>query len=136
MALFRRVVVSITALGCVLLWNGVQCSAQKDTASASSDLQKATQNPLASLISVPLQNNTNFSIGPFDRTQNVLNIQPVVRLRASENWNLIIRWIAPIIWQPAPGTTNLEVFGIEESTLPTLLSKLYRATLAFLASET
>jgi hypothetical protein len=34
----------------------------------------------------------------------------------SKDWNLIIRWIAPIIWQPAPGTQNLEVFGIEEDT--------------------
>jgi hypothetical protein len=87
-------------------------SAQEATAA----LQKAVQNPVASLISVPLQNNSNFEIGPFDRTQNILNIQPVVPIRASENWNVIIRWIAPIIWQPAPGTTNLEVFGIEENT--------------------
>ena len=29
---------------------------------------------------------------------------------------MIIRWIAPVIWQPAPGTANLEVFGIEENT--------------------
>ena len=83
---------------------------------STEDLQKATQNPVASLISVPLQNNSNFGIGPFDRTQNVLNIQPVIPIRASENWNLIIRWIAPIIWQPAPGTANLEVYGIEENT--------------------
>jgi hypothetical protein len=34
----------------------------------------------------------------------------------SENWNVIIRWIAPIIWQPAPGTANLEVYGIVENT--------------------
>jgi hypothetical protein len=34
--------------------------------------------PAASLISVPLKNNTNFDIGPYDRTQNVLNIQPVI----------------------------------------------------------
>ena len=27
-------------------------------------LQKATQNPVASLISVPIQNNSNFGIGP------------------------------------------------------------------------
>ena len=27
-------------------------------------LAKATQNPVASLISVPFQNNTNFAIGP------------------------------------------------------------------------
>lgn len=80
--------------------------------------QKAVQNPIASLISVPVQNNSNFGIGPFDRTQNVLNIQPVIPIRASDNWNLIIRWITTILWQPAPGTANLEVFGIEEDTPP------------------
>ncbi|HWY59890.1 MAG TPA: hypothetical protein VNZ03_35840 [Terriglobales bacterium] len=82
-------------------------------------MQKAVQNPVASLISVPIQSNSNFGIGPFDRTQNVLNIQPVIPIQASENWNLIIRWIAPVIWQPAPGTANLEVFGIEEIHLHT-----------------
>jgi hypothetical protein len=71
---------------------------------------------VASLISVPLQNNTNFGIGPFDRTQNVLNIQPVIPVRVSEDWNLIIRWIIPVIGQPAPGTANLEVFGIGENS--------------------
>ena len=47
-------------------------------ASATEALQKAVQNPVASLISVPLQNNTNFDYGPFNRTQDVLNIQPVI----------------------------------------------------------
>src|SRR5258706_4614827 len=77
---------------------------EKPTAESTGDLQKATQNPVASLISVPIQNNTNFGIGPFDRKQNVLNIQPVIPISVSQNWNLIIRWIAPVIWQPAPGT--------------------------------
>jgi hypothetical protein len=79
-------------------------------------LQKAVQNPVAGLISVPLQNNTNFGVGPFGRNQNVLNIQPVIPVNVSQNWNMIIRWITPIVWQPAPGTANLEVFGIEENT--------------------
>lgn len=79
-------------------------------------LQKAVQNPVASLISVPAQNNSNFGIGPFHRTQNVLNIQPVIPISISGSWNMIVRWITPVIWQPAPGTTNLEVFGIEENT--------------------
>lgn len=89
---------------------------QEAGTNAPSDLAKAVQNPVASLISVPVQNNSNFGIGPWDRTQNVLNIQPVIPIRASENWNLIIRWIAPIISQPAPGTANLEVYGIDENT--------------------
>src|SRR5262245_48648479 len=41
------------------------------------DLREAAQNPIADLISVPFQNNSNFDIGRTDNTQNVLNIQPV-----------------------------------------------------------
>src|SRR5580658_6726917 len=74
------------------------------------------QNPVAGLISVPIQSNTNFGIGPFSRNQNVLNIQPVIPLNVSQNWNMIVRWITPIVWQPAPGTANLEVYGIDEDT--------------------
>ena len=75
-------------------------------------LAKDTQNPVASLISVPLQNNTNFSIGPYGRDQNVLNIQPVVPVRVSENWNLIIRAITPIIYQPDYTQANNGTFGL------------------------
>ena len=52
---------------------------EKDASGAAQEeLEKAVQNPVASLITVPLQNNTNFSVGSFDRTQDVLNIQPVI----------------------------------------------------------
>jgi len=97
--------------------------ASQGSSGGAQDLQKATQNPVSSLISVPVQNNSNFGIGPFDRTQNVLNIQPVIPVKASEKWTLIIRWIAPIIWQPAPGTGNLESLGIEENTPGFLLAQ-------------
>jgi hypothetical protein len=66
----------------------------------SEALRKAAQNPVASLISVPLQENWNFGIQPGDRVQNVLNVQPVVPLTLSKDWNLIIRWITPVIYQP------------------------------------
>lgn len=67
-------------------------------------LRNAAQNPVASLISVPIQENFNFNNGPADRTQNVLNIQPVIPLSVSKNWNLIVRWITPVIYQPLPVT--------------------------------
>ena len=38
-------------------------------------LREAAQNPIADLISLPFQNNTNFDIGRSENTQNVLNIQ-------------------------------------------------------------
>jgi hypothetical protein len=80
-------------------------------------LAKAVQNPVASLISVPLQNNTNFDIGPNDRTQNILNIQPVIPVRVSKDWNLIMRIITPVIYQPSiaslviPSNTPLNHLG-------------------------
>ena len=52
------------------------------TTPAASDteaLAKATQNPVASLISVPLQNNSNFNVGPFNRTADVLTFSPWCR---------------------------------------------------------
>src|SRR4029079_15800410 len=64
------------------------------------DLREAAQNPIADLISLPFQNNTNFDIGHTDNTQNVLNIQPVYPLKLNPNWNLITRPILPVIYQP------------------------------------
>jgi hypothetical protein len=45
---------------------------------SSEELAKLAQNPVGNLISVPFQNNTNFNVGPEERTQNILNIQPVI----------------------------------------------------------
>jgi hypothetical protein len=78
---------------------------------STQDLQKATQNPVASLITVPIQNNSNFGIDPFGRIQDVLNIQPVIPARISENWMLITRIIQPIVWQPYANQTTGGEFG-------------------------
>jgi hypothetical protein len=75
---------------------------EANTNAGAEALQKATQNPVASLISVPIQNNNNFGISPGDRTQDVLNLQPVIPIGISKDWNLIVRWIVPIIYQPLP----------------------------------
>jgi hypothetical protein len=81
---------------------GTQIGTEETPAAAinTDALRNAAQNPVASLISVPLQENFNFGVGPADRTQNVLNIQPVIPLSLSQNWNLIVRWIMPVVYQP------------------------------------
>jgi hypothetical protein len=94
---------------------GTQVATQETAAAATNSdaLRNAAQNPVASLISVPLQENLNFNVGPADRTQNVLNIQPVVPLSLSKNWNLIVRWITPIIYQPVqPPASNSQTTGV------------------------
>ena len=64
------------------------------------ELRRAAQNPMADLISFPIQNNTNFNFGPLEKTQNVTNIQPVIPFKLNEDWLLISRTIAPLINQP------------------------------------
>jgi len=49
------------------------------------DLAKASQNPIGNIVSLPLQNNTSFGIGPDDAISNVFNIQPVYPMPLSEN---------------------------------------------------
>lgn len=66
----------------------------------TANLAKQAQNPVANLISLPLQNNTNFGIGPDEETQNILNIQPVLPFEITDSLNLITRTILPVISQP------------------------------------
>ena len=105
-AMSRRVGITML-LGLVLA-----CAPRLVWAEDDTELAKKTQNPVADLISVPFQNNVNFGVGPKDDVQYILNIQPVIPFRLTENWNLISRTIVPLIYQPelAPGVG--EVFGL------------------------
>jgi hypothetical protein len=71
-----------------------------EASTPQANLAQQSQNPIANLISLPFQINTNFGVGQFDRTSNVLNIQPVVPTPLSEDWVLINRFIVPLIYQP------------------------------------
>ena len=84
------------------------CAAEE----SASELAKKTQNPVADLISVPFQNNFNLSAGPNDATIYVLNVQPVIPLKLTEDWNLITRTIMPIINQPSLFPGDDSAFGL------------------------
>ncbi|MGB6689934.1 MAG: neuromedin U, partial [Terracidiphilus sp.] len=60
----------------------------------------AAENPVAAAISLPLQNNTFYGVGPYRRAENELLIEPVVPIRLSENWMLISRTIVPVVVVP------------------------------------
>ena len=66
------------------------------------ELAKKLQNPVASLISVPIQNNWDFGIGPEDAMRYTANIQPVIPFSISEDWNLITRTILPVVYAEEP----------------------------------
>ena len=58
---------------------------------SESELAADAQNPIADLISVRLENITNFGLTPDNKIQNVLTVQPVWPFHLNENWNLITR---------------------------------------------
>jgi hypothetical protein len=74
-------------------------------AESPEELAKKAQNPIADMISLPIQNNFNFNYGPNNDMQYVGNLQPVIPINATKNWNVITRTIVPVIYQPelAPG---------------------------------
>jgi hypothetical protein len=80
---------------------------------STEELARAVQNPVSSMISLPFQNNTNFNFGPREKTQNVLNIQPVLPFELNADWNLITRTILPVVSQPAffPGQSRKNGLG-------------------------
>jgi hypothetical protein len=76
-------------------------SAETAAADQEADLAKKLNNPVAALISVPIQNNWDFGIGPAHAMKYTADIQPVIPISITENWNLIIRTILPVIYQEA-----------------------------------
>lgn len=73
--------------------------AQSKPAGDAEELAKKLANPVASLISLPFQNNTDVGIGSYNGSRNTLNIQPVVPIKLSSKLNLIARVVLPIVTQ-------------------------------------
>jgi len=88
----------------------------------ATELAKAAQNPVANMVSIPFQNDTNFNVGPSNQTGNILNIQPVIPINLNKEWNLITRSIAPITYIPYPeyqfGLGNIQVTGFLSPAQP------------------
>lgn len=79
----------------------------------AAELAKKLANPVASLISVPMQANWDFGIGLNEAARFTLNVQPVIPLSLNDDVNLIVRTIVPVIdaESPAPGIPDVSGLG-------------------------
>ncbi len=86
-----------------------------DEAAKQAELVRKTLNPIASLTSVPFQNNWDFGIGPSDAMKYTLNFQPVIPVSLSKDWNVIGRTILPTVYleSTAPGVSSK--FGLGDT---------------------
>ncbi|PKM00952.1 MAG: hypothetical protein CVV19_01410 [Gammaproteobacteria bacterium HGW-Gammaproteobacteria-9] len=78
------------------------CSGGMDALAEDSqaEIAKKLNNPIAAMVSVPLQLNHDENIGKTDAGErDVLNIQPVVPIDLNADWNIISRTILPVIQQ-------------------------------------
>jgi len=96
--------------------------AQENATTDADALAKQLQNPLASLISLPIQGNFDFGIGAADGNKMTLNIQPVIPFGIGEKWNLITRTIVPIISQNNVFGESGNQFGIGDIVATQFLS--------------
>jgi len=85
------------------------------------DVARQLANPISNLISVPVQANYDENIGPNDegsvwRT----NVQPVIPISISDDWNVISRTIVPIINQ-----SDIPTQGMGESGIGDVLQSLF-----------
>ena len=90
---------------------------------SAADLAQELTNPVADLVTVPIQMNLDRNVGlADDGTKLTTNIQPVIPFEINKNWNLITRTIVPVIHQDDlfPGAGSQ--FGLGDINLSLFLS--------------
>jgi len=83
-------------------------------ADSEEELAKKSLNPIAAMISLPLQLNYDSDIGPARQGEKwLLNVQPVVPVSINSDWNLISRTILPMVSQTdvVPGAGSRSGIG-------------------------
>ena len=98
-----------------LLVGGIT-AAQHSLAQEEADLAKQLANPVASLISVPMQANYDDNFGPDDEGSMLrINVQPVLPFSLNDDWNLISRTILPIVDQSNIPAAGVSEFGFSDT---------------------
>ena len=117
----RRVFVTVLAvmLTAMLNFQFIEPARAQDTADLAQDLT----NPVADIVTIPIQMNYDQSIGLLDDGWKMqTNVQPVLPFHVTENWNMISRTILPITYQDniVPGEGSQ--FGLGDATLSLFFS--------------
>ena len=103
---------AVVALPCLA---GSDIDYDRDGVVGDGDLARASQNPVAAMISLPMKNKLNFGLGEEDAFAYELELQPVYPVNLGK-WNLINRFITTIAYQEAPYKGMDDEFGLRDTT--------------------
>lgn len=76
-----------------------------------------TENPIANVTSFALQNSTSYLIGPNERSQDILTLQPIAPISLARRVTLIGIARIPLAWQPNVASPTGDTFGLADITL-------------------
>ena len=86
------------------------------------DLARKAQNPIGAYWNIPFESNFNFGAGAHNDLQYVMNFQPVIPVKLTDDWTLINRAVMPVMSQPAMVAGDHREFGLGDTTLSLFLS--------------
>ena len=106
----------LSLAGAISVSHAATAPPQDEAAAQGDDADKLAlmlSNPVANLMSFPLQNNWDFNLGSENATRYQLNFQPVIPFSLNDDYTLITRTIIPFIdlEEPEPGFGNHSGLG-------------------------
>ena len=121
MRLISRVIILTIGLHFCLL--STESRAADDSLNEDAQLAQDLLNPVADLITIPIQILFDQNIGPVEDGNRIkVNIQPVIPFNLNEDWNLITRTILPVIYQEDVFPRAGSQFGIGDLSMSFFLS--------------
>jgi len=118
----RRLAGSILSALCLLSTAPAYSQEKAAASNDAAELAKKLANPVAAMISVPFQNNTDLGIGPLKGYRNTLNFQPVIPMSLNKQWNLITRVVLPIVTQENVFQTPGKQSGLSDAVMSAFFS--------------
>ena len=91
----------------------------------SAEIAQKLTNPLAAMISVPIQNWFDFDLGPMkDGFRYTMEAQPVYPKQISKDWNLLSRTTIPVVYQQNVESRTTQT-GLSDATESLFLSPVH-----------